>query len=228
MNNDMNGFAAHYGHWGLVLIIIVVVSWVLYRYVAPKGWREWAGAGLVQAFIIALYAEMYGFPLTIYLLVGVFGIDLPLNAMPGHLWATLLGYGLIGGMIEMLLGGIFIVAGLLLLVRGWQEVYRAHKADRMAETGLYSVIRHPQYTGIILAVFGQIVHWPTIVTLALFPVIVFAYIRLARKEEREMLNRFGAAYQAYRQRVPMFWPHRGDWGRTFNALLSGNGGISVD
>ncbi|MDA8254290.1 MAG: isoprenylcysteine carboxylmethyltransferase family protein [Betaproteobacteria bacterium] len=228
MNNEMNGFAAHYGHWGLVLIIIVLVSWVLYRYVAPKGWREWAGAGLVQAFIIALYAEMYGFPLTIYLLVGVFGIDLPLNAMPGHLWATLFGYGLIGGMIEMLLGGVFIVAGLLLLVRGWQEVYRARKADRMADTGLYSVIRHPQYTGIILAIFGQIVHWPTIVTLVLFPVIVFAYVRLARKEEREMLNRFGAAYQEYRQQVSMFVPRRGDWGRTLNALLSGDGGIGVD
>lgn len=57
----MSDFYAHYGHWGLVLIVIVIASWILYRYVAPTGWKEWSWAGLVQAFIIALYAEMYGF-----------------------------------------------------------------------------------------------------------------------------------------------------------------------
>ena len=105
--NDTSGFAGHYGHWGWVVIIVVIVSWILYRYAAPKSWREWAGAGLVQAFIIALYAEMYGFPLTIFLLTGFLGIDIPLNAMPGHLGATLLGYGMIGGMVEeMILGDL--------------------------------------------------------------------------------------------------------------------------
>lgn len=211
-------FAGHYGHWGLVIILIVVVSWILYRFAAPKRWREWAGAGLVQAFIIALYAEMYGFPLTIYLLTGFLGIDLPLNAMPGHLWATLLGYGMIGGMIEMLLGGVFIVTGLLLLIGGWREVFRARGEGRMAGGGLYTLVRHPQYAGIMLAVFGQIVHWPTILTVALFPVIVLVYIRLARKEEGEMLERFGAAYQDYREQVPMFFPRRGEWNRLAAAL----------
>lgn len=218
--NDMNGFAEHYGHWGFVVIIVAIVSWILYRYAAPKTWREWAGAGLVQAFIIALYAEMYGFPLTIYLLTGFFGVDIPLNAMPGHLWATLLGYGMIGGMIEMLFGGVFIVIGLLLLVRGWQEVYRARKENRMADTGLYGLVRHPQYIGIFLAVFGQVVHWPTIITLALFPLIVFMYVRLAQREERDMLSRFGVAYQDYLRRVPMFLPRRSDWRQMLHALWS--------
>lgn len=216
--NDLSNFAGHYGHWGLVVILIVVVSWILYRFAAPKRWREWAGAGLVQAFIIALYAEMYGFPLTIYLLTGFLGIDIPLNAMPGHLWATLLGYGMTGGMIEMLLGGVFIVTGLLLLIGGWREVYRARVEGRMADGGLYALMRHPQYVGIMLAVFGQIVHWPTIVTVALFPVIVLVYVRLARKEERELLERFGAAYRDYRERVPMFFPRRGEWSRLVNVL----------
>src|SRR5438552_3831319 len=140
----MSDFSAHYGHWGLVLIMVVIASWVLYRYAAPTSWREWSGAGLVQAFIIALYAEMYGFPLTIYLLTGLLGIDLPLTSYSGHLWATLLGYGEGGAMIEMLLGWAFVLLGLSLLVEGWREVYGASRDERLATDGLYGVVRHPQ------------------------------------------------------------------------------------
>ena len=218
MNQTTNGFADHYGHWGWVVILIVVVSWVLYRFVAPKGWREWAGAGLVQAFIIALYAEMYGFPLTIYLLVGFFGIDLPLYIQSGHLWASLLGYGLVGAMIEMLLGGVFVVAGLMMLIGGWREVWRARREGRVASGGLYALVRHPQYAGIVLAVFGQIVHWPTIITVVLFPIIVLVYVRLAYVEERKMLEQFGEPYRDYLQRVPMFFPRWGEWRRLVTAL----------
>lgn len=89
----MSDFYAHYGHWGLVVVMVVIASWILYRYAAPKGWKDWSRAGLVQAFIIALYAEMYGFPLTIYILTGLLGTHVPLTAYTGHLWATLLGYG---------------------------------------------------------------------------------------------------------------------------------------
>lgn len=216
--NDMTGFSRHYGHWGLVVIMILVASWILYRFAAPKGWRQWAGAGLVQAFIVALYAEMYGFPLTIYLLTGFLGIDIPRNAFTGHLWATLLGYGEVGAMVEMMLGGIFVLFGIALLVVGWRAVYLATREGRLATDGLYGVVRHPQYSGIMLAVFGQIVHWPTVVTLALFPVIVLAYVRLARKEEQEMIRRFGADYEAYLQRVPMCFPRPGRWGQFLNPL----------
>lgn len=206
--NDMTGFSGHYGHWGLVMIMILVASWILYRFAAPKGWRQWACAGLVQAFIVALYAEMYGFLLTIYLLTGFLGIDIPRNAFTGHLWATLLAYGEAGAMVEMMLGGIFVLFGIALLVVGWRAGYLATREGRLATDGLYGVVRHPQYSGIMLAVFGQIVHWPTVVTLALFPVIALAYVRLARKEEQEMVRRFGADYEAYLRRVPMFFPRR--------------------
>lgn len=206
--NDMGAFSAHYGHWDLVAVVVGVVSWVLYRYVAPQSWREWAGAGLVQAFIIALYAEMYGFPLTIYLLTGFLGLDIPRTPYSGHLWATLLGYGPTGANIEMMLGGIFIVIGVVLLVRGWAAVYRASREGHIAQEGPYGLVRHPQYTGIMLAVFGQVVHWPTLITVALFPLIVLVYVLLARKEEQDMARRFGAAYEAYRKRVPMFLPGR--------------------
>lgn len=215
----MNDFVMHYGHWGWVLVMVLIASWFLYRFAAPRSWREWTGAGLVQAFIIALYAEMYGFPLTIYLLTGFLGIDLPLTGYSGHLWATLLGYGSTGAMLEMLLGGVFIVVGLVLLVRGWVQVYRASLEGRLATQGVYGLVRHPQYTGIMLAVFGQIVHWPTVITLLLFPAIIYAYVRLARREESALAERFGEAYLAYRQRLPMFFPRRQDWRRFLHALL---------
>lgn len=211
----MSGFTSHYGHWALVVIMVVAASWVVYRYLAPKSWREWSGAGMLQAFIIALYAEMYGFPLTIYLLTGFLGIDLPLTSFSGHLWATLLGYGPVGAMIEMLLGYALVIAGLTLLVGGWRQVYRASREERLATDGLYGVVRHPQYTGIMLAVLGQIVHWPTILTLLLFPVIIALYAWLARKEEKLMAERFGEQYLAYRRSVPMFFPRRGEWWRLF-------------
>ncbi len=219
----MSDFYGHYGHWGLVVIMVVIASWLLYRYAAPRGWREWRGAGLVQAFIIALYAEMYGFPLTIYLLTGFFGIDLPLTSYSGHLWATLLGYGAVGATIEMLLGVAFVFFGISLLIKGWREVYRASGEGRLATDGLYGVVRHPQYTGIFLAVFGQVIHWPTILTLVLFPVIVWTYVRLAKKEELQMIERFGNEYLVYQRRVPMFFPRSAQWQWLLGAMGSSAG-----
>ncbi|CAD0264300.1 Isoprenylcysteine carboxyl methyltransferase [Pseudomonas veronii] len=215
----MSGFTMHYGHWGWVLIMVLIASWVLYHFVAPRSWRDWMGAGLVQAFIIALYAEMYGFPLTIYLLTGFLGIDLPLTGFSGHLWATMLGYGATGAMLEMMLGGVFIVVGLALLIRGWVQVYRTSLEGQLATQGVYGVVRHPQYTGIMLAVFGQVIHWPTVITLLLFPLIVWAYVRLAKREESALTERFGEEYQTYRQRVPMLFPRLRNWREFIHSLL---------
>ena len=50
MNESFN----HAGAWGITLIVIVLVSWFFYRYFAPKNWREWAGAGVVQAVAVPL------------------------------------------------------------------------------------------------------------------------------------------------------------------------------
>ena len=206
----MNEQIAHSGAWALTLIMIVVASWLLYRYMAPRTWREWAGAGLVQAFIIALYAEMYGFPLTIYLIVRWFELDR--KYVSANLWSALFGVGETGMLISMLLGYALLFIGIGLFLQGWRELYRAHEQKRLATDGLYAVVRHPQYLGLFIALFGEgIVHWPTLFSVSLFPFIVLAYVLLARKEERRVVEQFGEQYRAYQRRVPMFIPRQSRW-----------------
>lgn len=206
----MNENIAHSGAWFLAAVMIVIASWIFYRYFAPKTWREWAGAGLVQAFIIALYAEMYGFPLTIYFLVRFFGIDSSnLNA---NLWSSLLGVGEFGMLVSMILGYALLFVGIGLFIQGWRELFRARQQNRLVTDGLYRFVRHPQYTGLFLGLFGEgVVHWPTIFSVAIFPVIVFVYYLLARSEEKKVIAQFGEEYLAYKAQVPMFIPLKGQW-----------------
>jgi protein-S-isoprenylcysteine O-methyltransferase Ste14 len=191
--------------WGLAVIVIVIVSWLMYRYLAPDDWKEWTRAGVLQAFIIAFYAEMYGFPLTIYFLARFFGLDLAWTES-GNLWAQLFGTPM-AHIVAMVLGYTIVFAGASLVADGWRRIHQARREEKLMTDGVYARVRHPQYTGLFLIVFGEgVVHWPTIVSLAAFPVIVVAYTLLARKEERQMLDKFGDEYREYQRRVPMFIP----------------------
>ncbi len=192
--------------WTGALASITLASWFFYRYVVPRSSREWARAGIVQAFLISFYAEMFGFPVTFYLLARIFGLDVTGTFWDGNLWVYLT--GLPEAMyVSMTVGYLISAIGVLLIVSGWREVYRAHKEGRLATKGLYASMRHPQYTGIFIVLFGEgVVHWPTVFSLSAIPIVIIVYVFLARKEERQMVKKFGNEYREYQDRVPMFFP----------------------
>jgi protein-S-isoprenylcysteine O-methyltransferase Ste14 len=97
-----------------------------------------------------------------------------------------------------------MLAGLLLMGAGWHRIHRAQGA--LVTDGPYGSVRHPQYSGLFLITIGMLVQWPTIITIATWPILMAVYYRLARREEREAEVAFGDAYRAYEVRVPMFVP----------------------
>ncbi len=133
----------HVGMWGLAVIVIVIASWLLYRYLAPQSWREWTRAGVVQAFIIAFYAEMYGFPLTIYFLARYFGLDLNWGD-GGNLWAQLFGTE-VAHVVAMVLGYAVVFSGATLVADGWRRIHRARREETLMTDGVTLDLRtrHP-------------------------------------------------------------------------------------
>lgn len=202
---------ASYGLWPLVLINSVVFIFFALSFAKPQSSRDWRSFGAFSAFIVALFVEMYGFPLTIYLASGWLaqrypGIDL-LSHENGHLLHTLLGwkgdphFDLFHVSSYVLIGG-----GFWILAAAWPVLYQAQRARRLATTGPYSRVRHPQYLGFILIMAGFLLQWPTLVTLVMFPILVVMYARLARREEVEARAEFGAGYESYAREVPGWIP----------------------
>jgi protein-S-isoprenylcysteine O-methyltransferase Ste14 len=206
--------APSYGLWGLVVLNSAIFIFFALSFAKPTTKRDWRTFGAFSAFIVALFAEMYGFPLTIYLLSGWLqsrypGIDF-LSHDAGHLLETLFGarssphFGAFH-----LLSNLLIGVGFVLLYRAWQVLYEAQKSASLATTGPYSVVRHPQYDAFIIIMFGFLLQWPTILTLAMFPILVVMYFRLGKAEERETEQRFGPTWREYAARTPAFVPRIG-------------------
>ena len=207
----MNDSAPAYGLWPLVIINTAVFVIFAFSFTRPRTSRDWRSFGAFAAFIVALFTEMYGFPLTIYLLSGWLGsrypgVD-PLAHNSGHLWETLLGWGGDPHLNPLhLLSNVLIAAGFILLAAAWDVLYKAQRAGRLATTGPYARVRHPQYAGFVQIMLGFLFQWPTLITLAMFPVLVAMYAHLARREEREVAAAFGEEYACYAARTPAFFP----------------------
>jgi protein-S-isoprenylcysteine O-methyltransferase Ste14 len=200
-----------YGLWPLVIINAAVFIIFAFSFTKPHTTRDWRSFGAFSAFLIALFTEMYGFPLTIYLLSGWLasgypGVDL-LAHNSGHLWETLLGTKGDPHVSPLhILSYVLIFGGFGLLSAAWDVLYKAQRAHQIAVSGPYARIRHPQYVGFILIMLGFLLQWPTLITLVMFPILVTMYVRLARREEREALAEFGDQYASYATVTPGFLP----------------------
>jgi protein-S-isoprenylcysteine O-methyltransferase Ste14 len=203
-----------YGLWGIVLIESAFFVLFAFSFTRPKTSKDWRSFGAFSAFIVALFTEMYGFPLTIFLLSGWLerhypGVDFTSHDS-GHLFHTLLGLKGDPHMNPLhLLSEALIVAGLFLLASSWRVLYSAQKSGTLATSGPYSHVRHPQYIAFIAIMFGFLLQWPTIPTLVMFPVLVWMYLRLAKAEEKQVQAEFGRAFADYARGVPAFIPRLG-------------------
>lgn len=211
----MSESASDYGLWSLVVINSLVFIIFAFSFAKPQSRRDWRSFGAFSAFIVALFTEMYGFPLTIYLLSGWLASRFPdvdfLSHDAGHLLEVMFGWRSNPHMGPFhLLSILFIFAGFTLLAAAWRVLYAAQRARRLATTGPYAQVRHPQYMAFVLIMLGFLLQWPTLLTLAMFPVLVLMYGRLARTEEAEMLAQFGDEYRRYASRTPAFLPRVSD------------------
>jgi protein-S-isoprenylcysteine O-methyltransferase Ste14 len=207
----MTDAAPAYGLWFLVILNSAIFILFAFSFFKPRTKRDWRSFGAFSAFLVALFTEMYGFPLTIYLLSGWLQSRYPevdwFSHDAGHLLEELFGWR---GNPHFgpfhILSFIFIGGGFILISAGWRVLYEAQRSHTLATTGAYAYVRHPQYAGFILVMLGFLVQWPTLLTLAMFPVLVWMYVRLARAEEREALAAFGDDYRRYMEQVPGFIP----------------------
>jgi len=179
------------GRWDLVLASVILFAAFLLC-IPFKKRADWRTHGTYAAFIIALFTEMFGFPLTIYFISSYLGQVVFQNTFLDYMTS-----------IGMPIGYIITGVGLLFVIAGWRPIYRT---DGMVISGPYRLLRHPQYLGFLLITGGWLIHWPTIPTILMWPILVFLYYNLAKKEEKEMEKRFGEKYKLYKESVPMFIP----------------------
>lgn len=203
-----------YGLWSLVIINSLVFIIFAFSFAKPQSPRDWRSFGAFSAFLVALFTEMYGFPLTIYLFSGWLSQRFPgvnfFSHDAGHLLEVLFGWKSNPHFGPFhIISNILIGLGFWLLASAWWVLYGAQRRHVLATTGAYARVRHPQYDGFVLIMTGFLFQWPTLVTLIMFPILVYMYVRLALREERDARAEFGDSYARYETNTPAFFPKFG-------------------
>ena len=207
----MNEATPAYGLWSLVIVNSAIFIFFAYTFFKPQTPRDWRSFSAFSAFLVALFAEMYGFPLTIYFLSGWLQSRFPdvdwFSHDAGHLLEMMFGWKANphAGPFHIL-SFVFIGGGFILISAAWKVLYDAQQSRSLATTGPCGYVRHPQYVGFIMVMFGFLLQWPTILTLAMFPVLTMMYVKLARTEEQDARAAFRDAYASYAAEVPGFIP----------------------
>ena len=201
-----------YGLWPLVIINSLLLIVFAGSFFHPRSPRDWRAMGAYSAFIVALFTEMYGVPLTIYLLSGWLGSRFPaLKATHsgGHLWNDLIGWKGDPHVSPFHLASyLVLLLGFSLIATAWTHLLRAAREGRLATSGPYAWVRHPQYLGFMAIMVGFLLQWPTIPTLIMFPILVYVYWRLARTEEGEVAARYPDQWPLYAAHVQRLRPRR--------------------
>src|SRR3989338_784762 len=139
-----------YGLWPIVIITSLFVIGLAWSFVKPKTSLDWRSLGAFSAFIVALFTEMYGFPLTIYLLSGWLAKKFPgmdiFSHDTGHLLENFLGWGCDPHFGPFhIVSYVLIFSGFVLLSSAWRVLYVARRNHALATPGPYARLRHPQY-----------------------------------------------------------------------------------
>jgi len=203
-----------YGMWIVAAFNVALFFFFTVSFLKPRGSQEWRSMGVVSAFLVALFAEMYGFPLTIYFLSGWLGDAYPalqpFSHKLGHLWVVVFGGSTFAWALVMATSLVLMILGYVLLEKGWSQIHAAR--GKLVTDGLYAYVRHPQYTGLFLVISGFLVQWPTFLTVLMTPVLIYAYVRLAITEEKRAEEEFGDVYREYINRTTRsFFPPMGKW-----------------
>ncbi len=202
-----------YGMWVVAAFNVGLFLFFILSFLKPRGSEEWRSMGVVTAFLVALFAEMYGFPLTIFMLTSWLGdaypVLQPFNHKLGHLWVVVFGGSTLAWALVMAFSLTLMIMGYVLLSKGWSQIHAARGG--LVTDGIYAYARHPQYTGLFLLISGFLVQWPTLPTVLMAPILYFAYVRLAKKEERRVWEKYGEAYAEYARNTPAFFPPMNQW-----------------
>lgn len=215
----ISGTVPSYGEWSLAVTYTLVFALLALFFYRPESARDWRAFGAFTAFLAALFIEMYVFPLTIYLLSGWPGTRfLHLESLPHEVgdvlgmmfdWRANPPFG-----VFQIVSAVLILGGFVLLASAWSVLHKAQQRRQLARTGVYAHIRHPEYAAFVLVMSGFLLQWPTLITLAMFPLLAFVFMRLARGEEQDALAQFGEDYQRYLTATPAFVP------RVFRRVVS--------
>lgn len=200
----METFESHFHNWFGVIFFIVLYSIVL-LFIPFYKKMDRKPKGVYIAFIIAFAIEMHGIPFSMYLTSWIVGNNLPEGILWGHTLFATIGY------LGMYINIACALIALLLILNGWYNIYKKYWSKetgtgQLVTTGIYKYIRHPQYTGLLLLSLGMLIEWATLPMLLMFPIMVFLYVRLAKKEEQDMIKEFGDNYVQYKQHTKMFIP----------------------